>query len=130
MLRIVISHDSEPQLLFYLAIEIISKISKIQDGAQMSHCIYGLKVSMLTDQYMIQGIIYSLSGRTSYRKIPSSLESRDSGLDFSSRSNIWQALRQQRYRGARQMSERYDHYSIQSRGIENSRDLTVRRPPV
>ena len=52
---------------------------------------------------------------------------RDSGLDFSNRSQIWQAPRQQRCRDACQISERYDHYNIQSRGFETSRDLAVRR---
>ena len=68
---------------------------------------------------------YSLSGKTS-REVS---KSRDSGLDFSNPSGIWQAPRQQCCRNACQMSERYDHYSIKSRGFETSRDRTVRRPP-
>ena len=43
------------------------------------------------------------------------LELRDSGLDISNRSEIWQAPRQQRCRDACQISERYDHYNIRSR---------------
>ena len=49
----------------------------------------------------------------------------DSDLDFSNRSVIRQARRQQRCREACQISERYDHYNIGSRGFETSRDLTV-----
>ena len=51
----------------------------------------------------------------------------DSGLDFSNRSEIWQASRQRCCRGACQISERYDNYNIQSRGFETSQDLAVRR---
>ena len=36
-------------------------------------------------------------------------KARDSGLDFSNRSVIWQTPRQQRYRNACQISGRYDH---------------------
>ena len=52
---------------------------------------------------------------------------RDSSLDFSNRSDIWQAPRQQRCRDACQISERCDQYSIQSRDFESSRDFLVRR---
>ena len=52
---------------------------------------------------------------------------RDSGLNFSNRSEIWQVPRQRCCRGACQISERYDHCNIQSRGFETSRDLAVRR---
>ena len=49
--------------------------------------------------------LYSLSGRTSYRKISWSLEvTQDSGLDFSNRSEIWQAHRQRCCRNARSIS--------------------------
>ena len=54
---------------------------------------------------------------------------RDSCLDFSNRSEIWQAPRHQRCRDTCQISERYDHDNIQSCGFKTSRDLTVRRPP-
>ena len=64
--------------------------------------------------------LYSLSGKTSYRKISWSLEA-------ANRSEIWQVPRQRCCRGACQISERYDHCNIQSRGFETSRDLTVRR---
>ena len=49
--------------------------------------------------------------------------SRDSGLDISNRSDIWQTPRQPRCRDACQNSERYDLYNVQSRGFETSRDL-------
>ena len=52
---------------------------------------------------------------------------RDSCLDFSNRSEIWQPSRQQCCRDACQISERYDHINTQSHGFETSRDLTVRR---
>ena len=54
-------------------------------------------------------------------------KSRDSGLDSSNRSEIWKAPRQQRCRGACQLTERCDNCNTQSRGFETSRDLAVRR---
>ena len=51
---------------------------------------------------------------------------RDSSSNFSNRSDIWQASWQQRCQDACQMSERYDHYNIHSRGFQTSRDLAVR----
>ena len=53
---------------------------------------------------------------------------RDLGLIFSSHSEIWQAPQQQHCRNVCQIAERYDHYNIESRGFETSRDLVVRRP--
>ena len=47
-------------------------------------------------------------------------------LDFSNRSEIWQAFRQQHCLDACQILERYDHYNIQTRGFETSRELAVR----
>ena len=52
---------------------------------------------------------------------------RDSGSNFSNCSEIWQVPRQRCCRGACQISERYDHCIIQSRGFETSRELAVRR---
>ena len=52
---------------------------------------------------------------------------RDSSLNFSNRSEIWQAPRQHYCRDACQISERYDHYNIQSRGFEISWDLAMGR---
>ena len=43
---------------------------------------------------------------------------RDSGLDFSNRSEIWEAPRQYRSRDACPIAEQYDHYDTQSRGFE------------
>ena len=45
---------------------------------------------------------------------------RDSGLDLFNHSDIWQVVRQQDCRDAGQISERYDHYNIQSRGFKTS----------
>ena len=48
---------------------------------------------------------------------------RDLGLNFSNRSDIWQAPRQQRCRDACQISEQYNHYNIQSGGFETWREI-------
>ena len=48
--------------------------------------------------------------------------------NFSYRSEIWQIPRQQLCWDACQISERYDHYNIQSWDLEASRDLVVRPP--
>ena len=72
--------------------------------------------------YTIQGLC-SLSGRTSYHKISWSFEARDSGLDFPIAVKNWQAPRPQRCRTACQISQRWDHYNMQSCGFETSRDL-------
>ena len=53
-------------------------------------------------------------------------KSRGSGFDLSNRFEIWQALRQQRCRGACQISKRCDHYNIHSRDFETLLDLAVR----
>ena len=52
---------------------------------------------------------------------------RDSCLNFSNPSEIWQAPRQRCCRDACPISEWYNHYNVQSRGFETSWDLTVRR---
>ena len=69
------------------------------------------------------GFYSLLSGRTSCRKISWS-KPRDSDLNFSNRLQIWQAPRQKPCQDACQMS---DHYSIQSRDLETSRDFAGRR---
>ena len=58
--------------------------------------------------------LHSLSGHTSYRKISSSLEA--SRFVFTLLQSLWNSTgpRQQRFRDARQISDRYDHYNIQS----------------
>ena len=71
--------------------------------------------------------LYSLSGKTSYRKISWSLEAARFGFKLSNHSEIWQVPRQRCCRGACQISERYEHCNFQSRGFETSRDLAVRR---
>ena len=53
---------------------------------------------------------------------------RDSGFDFSNRCEIWQAAWQRCCQNSCQISERYDHWNIQSHDFETSRDLAVRRP--
>ena len=67
--------------------------------------------------------LYSLSRRTSYRNISSSLE----GLDLFNRCDIWQAPRQRCCQDACHISERYNHYNAQVNGFETSQYLTVRR---
>ena len=51
----------------------------------------------------------------------------DRQFKLSYRCEIWQALRQQCCRGACQISQRSDYTRYKSRGIETSRDLTIRR---
>ena len=65
--------------------------------------------------------LYSLSGKSLTARSREVSKPRDSSLDFSNRSEIW------RCRDACQISEDYDHYKIQSRSFETSRDLAVRR---
>ena len=69
-----------------------------------SACLYG----------MIQGL-NSLSGKVSYHKIPCSLRAASFGFKPFKRC----------CRNACQISERYDHYNIQSRGFETSRALAM-----
>ena len=52
---------------------------------------------------------------------------RDLYLEFSDRSEIWQALQQHCCRCACQISKRYANSKYQSRGFDTSRDLTIRR---
>ena len=52
---------------------------------------------------------------------------RDRQFKLSYRCEIWLARRQQCCRGACQISERSDYSKYKSRGIETSRDLTIRR---
>ena len=67
----------------------------------------------------------SLSGNHLIGRPREVSETQALGLNCSGRSEIWQAPRQQR--GAFQISERCDHYSIQSRGFKSTRALAVRR---
>ena len=53
---------------------------------------------------------------------------RDLYLEWSDRSEIWQALRQRCCRCACQISNRYDNLKYKYRGFETLRDLTKRRP--
>ena len=54
-------------------------------------------------------------------------KSRDSYLNLSDRSDIWQAHRQHCCRGVRLISKRSDDLNYQSGGFETLRDLTIRR---
>ena len=81
---------------------------------------------IMSCRYRIHLGLYSLSGQTSYQKISWSLEIRVEYFPI--------ALKFNRHLGssaakpnACQTSERYDHYNIQSRGFETSRDLALRR---
>ena len=80
---------------------------------------------VLSDVFGTKASIYKAGGRltTRYREVS---KPRDSGLDLSNRSEIWQAPGRHGCRDASQISERDDHYNIQSRGFETSRDLAVR----
>ena len=65
--------------------------------------------------------LHSLSGRTSYHNTSGEVSKpRDSGLNYSNQSEIWQAPRQQR--DACQSSGRCNNYHIQSQGFETSQD--------
>ena len=64
--------------------------------------------------------LYSLSGLTSYRKNSWSLGYARFWFRLFNRSDILKVIRQQSCVDARQISERYDHYNIQSRGFETS----------
>ena len=69
--------------------------------------------------------LYSISGKTSYRKILQNLEDLRFGLDIVDLSEIWQAPQQQCCWDACQFSEQYDHYNILFHGFETSQDLVV-----
>ena len=74
----------------------------------------------------IRASIHQADGRLTARSRKFS-KSRDSCLDITNRFEIWQAPRQRGCRDACQISERCDHYNIQSHGFDTSRDLAVRR---
>ena len=71
--------------------------------------------------------LYSLSGRTSPRKISLSLEAARSGVLWSYRSEIWQEFRQRCCRDVCKISECLERYNNESRGFETSRDLALWR---
>ena len=81
-----------------------------------------LKWSLLT--YCQQGL-YSLSGRTSYRKISRSLEA--ARFWFRLLKSFWNLTDTSAARLPKCLSNFrwYDHYNIQSRDFETSRDLAV-----
>ena len=68
----------------------------------------------------------SISDKTSYHKISWSLKSRRYRITL----KFLQAFRELCYRGAYQISERSYHSKYKSRGIDTSRDLTIRHLPV
>ena len=92
------------------------------ESVSMPWCLIDL-ISFITHYHLplFQGL-YSLNGRTSYRKISWSPEA--TKFRFRLFQSHWNLTGT-----SCQISERYDHYSIQSRGFETSRDLAVRRPP-
>ena len=75
---------------------------------------------------VVQIAPYGRQRIASDRKISWSLEAARFGLTHFNRSEMWQKPQRQPCRDACQFSERYDHYIIQSRGFEVSRDLAVR----
>ena len=87
------------------------------------HSTHGL---LVTEDMILRASIHQAVRRLTARSREVS-KPRDSGLNFSNRSEIWQVPRQRCCRGACQISERYDNCNIQSRGFETSRDLAVRR---
>ena len=72
-------------------------------------------------------IIYSLSGKTSYRQISWSLEAAILDVIMIHRAEIRQASRQRCWRGANPIAEQLEKSKPESRGFESSRDLAVRR---
>ena len=76
------------------------------------------------DDVIMQGLYYIhwADGRLTARSSEVS-KPWDSGLNFSNRSEIWQALWQHRCRDACRISERYDYYNIHSRGFETCHDI-------
>ena len=81
------------------------------------------KMRHWTAPSLIQPGLYSLSRRTSYHKISRSLEAAKFG--FKLVQSLWNLTGIST--ALLQISERYDHYIIQSCGFETSRDLAVRR---
>ena len=77
--------------------------------------------------YTHQGL-YSLSGKTSYQQISSSLEAARLDAITMYRSQIWQASRQRCCRGACQILERMQKPKRKARGFEASRDLALSSP--
>ena len=55
------------------------------------------------------------------------LKPRDEGLDFSYRTEIWEAPRQYGCWDSCKISVRYDHYYIQSHGVETPWELASQR---
>ena len=79
--------------------------------------------ALLLSHYKSRASVHQADGRLIARSLEVS-KTWDSGLDFSNSSDIWGSPQQQRGRYACQISERYEQYSIQSRGSET---LVVRR---
>ena len=85
--------------------------------------------------YILPEVLHNMYPRTSIHYADGHLtartledsKQRDSSLNFSNRSEIWQACQQQRWRDACQISERCNHYNLQSSAFETPRDLAVRR---
>ena len=98
----------------------------IQGTDRMIYVLYKLRLHMGGSLWNHPLGLYSLSGRTSYRKISWSLEATRFG--FRLFQSLWNltAPRQQCCRDACQISKRYDNCNIKSRGFETSRDLAVR----
>ena len=74
---------------------------------------------------LLAKITYWVDGRLTERSHHVS-KPRDLGLDFSNRCEIWQAPRQY-CRYPCQITQRYEHFYIQSHGFKTSRDLAVKR---
>ena len=96
-----------------MKVDCIKSKAGIQQQLKTRHQLHGFQWSMIQNRGL-----YSPIGKTSYHcEILS--------WDFFNRPEIWQAPRQQRCPDASQMSEQCDHFNIQSRGCETSRDLVV-----
>ena len=103
--------------------------SHINIESTKEYMIESLHVCILRWGFVIgsaQGL-YAQSGRTSYRKISWNLEAARFG--FGLFQSLWNltCISAAVLSRCLSISERYDHYSVQSRGFDTSRDLAVRR---
>ena len=124
---LVVSHD-EGKLIRSCDVFVVVSLNKLLEQSELPVTDFrrhAAHVSTLWYQSH-QQVLYSLSGKTSYRQISWSLEAARLGV-ISHHPEIWQAPRQRCCRGACQISERLEKSKHESRDLETSRDLAVRR---
>ena len=101
---------------------VFASLSRPVEGAVVHwrYCIHNAQI-VSTD---IRASYQQADGRLTARSLKVS-RPRDSSLELSNRSNVWQDHKQQRRRDACQISERYDYCNIQSRGFATSRNFVL-----